>query len=122
MIRTVTDKTLKISNISYDFEVDYGFNVSSEQRYVQRERYYIQSFWSLGLADPFPDEATTIDEQFQLIGTEKILLDKFVYPDVWYESQWSPQMIYLPTRIIMMKMMRGCMGCDSKSDLWVFRK
>ena len=72
------------------------------------------AFWSIGLADPFPDETTLIEER----QYEDIKVEKYIYPESRYKEGQSPRTIFLPTRHIFFKMIRACMGCESPEDLW----
>jgi hypothetical protein len=40
----------------------------------------ISSFWALGLADPFPDESTTLDQENALLGQNNLCIHHLVYP------------------------------------------
>ena len=48
---------------------------------------------------------------------EKKICD-LVYNIKRYEKHRCPFTIYLPSRGIMFKMMKACIGCDLTSDLW----
>ena len=47
---------------------------------------------------------------------------KLIYPRDRYTSEHSPMTIYIPTREIMFKMMRACLGCKNVEDLWIFHE
>ena len=69
------------------------------------------------MADPFPDEATVADTENMTIIDEEISLDKLVYPASRY-NEHHPRPIYIPSRYLMIKMIKSCMGCRTKDDLW----
>jgi hypothetical protein len=80
----------------------------------------IHSFWSLGMADPFPDEATMLDKSSHLLRNEKFKLENSVYPKSYMSSKFPPNMIYIPNRVVLIKMMRASFDCQNKNDLWLF--
>ena len=41
-----------------------------------------------------------------------------VYARSRLEQDFSPLVVYLPTKQLMFKMMRACSGCFSDKDLW----
>ena len=73
----------------------------------------ISSFWALGLADPFPDESTNIDEDNALLGQNDLCIHHLVYPKQRYVEGESPARIYNPTKHMLVKMMRACIGCET---------
>jgi len=81
----------------------------------------IMSFWQIGMADPFPDESTFVSDEHAMIGKENLSVDKLVYPRYRYIEGQSPLAIYIPSRPIMVKIMRACMGCHTPDELWFNR-
>lgn len=71
------------------------------------------------MADPFPDESSSYDTENMCTNpNEPFSIDKNIYPDSRYCAEHSPMIIYVPSRVIMIKLMRACMGCDKPEDLW----
>jgi hypothetical protein len=63
-----SNNTEKESMISQQMEEKYRFEYQEEVSGCKIANIMISSFWALGLADPFPDESTTIDEDNALLG------------------------------------------------------
>ena len=61
-----------------------------------------------------PSSSTPISED-----DEKRL--KLIYFKQRY-SENSPMTVYIPTKDIMFKMMRACLGCQNIEDLWIFNE
>jgi hypothetical protein len=74
----------------------------------------INSFKSIGWPDPFPDDYSSIEGGY--------LKDrfKFVYQDHRYTPDHSPFMIYIPSRHVMVKLMRSCLGIQSLDEFWIY--
>lgn len=73
------------------------------------------------MSDPFPDEATVIEQDNQLLGDQKLTMENLVYPKERYKKGIIPLQIYIPSKQIMLKMIKACIGCESKEDLWFNR-
>ena len=80
------------------------------------------TFWAIGMADPFPDEFTIIDKDSHLLGDEELTAEKLIYSAHKYKQGTYPRCIYMPTRPMMLKIIRACMGCLSVDELWFNRK
>ena len=78
----------------------------------------VNTFWSIGISDPFPDESTILEQENQLFGTQKFELEKYVYPTFRYIKGQSPMQIYMPSKQILLKLVRACIGCSNESELW----
>jgi hypothetical protein len=52
---------MQLSNFSIEFEQKYGFSLENKKNKLQKH-WNINSFWSIGMADPFPDESTLVDQ------------------------------------------------------------
>ena len=74
-----TDKTNELSEISISNERKYGFSYSKEEL-NDLKSYNVNTFWSIGLPDPFPDESTVIETNNQLLGNKPLTIDKLIYP------------------------------------------
>jgi len=76
------------------------------------------------MADPFPDETTTLDESNVMLGDQVFTPDKLIYPDYKYHASKSrsPTCIYMPSRPLLLKILRACMGVNEVEELWFNRK
>jgi hypothetical protein len=65
------------------------------------------------MSDPFPEE------KMQVYGNVKAPMYHIdVYKDARYTPDHSPSVIYIPTKTLMIKMMRACIAVDDPADLW----
>ena len=53
-------KTIEEAECSVSFEINYNFSIENAINKIDRP-WVFNSFWSIGLADPFPDESTLLD-------------------------------------------------------------
>ena len=74
---------------------------------VEKKPWLVNSFWTIGWPDPFPDEHSNIDGLF--LDNEKDL----VYNESRYTEEHSPFMLYIPNKVVMVKIMRACLGCET---------
>ena len=77
----------------------------------------VHTFWSIGMADPFPDESTAMEEDNTWIEGA-FAISAPVYPKSRYLPDQSPAMLYVPSKYMMIKIIRACMGCTEPTDLW----
>ena len=47
--------------------------------------------------------------------------EDLVYHESRYTEDYSPLVIYVPSKMVLVKLMRACMACDDPSDLWINR-
>ena len=81
--------------------------------------FLISSCDAVGIADPFPgDLSATCHSNFAI---PQSALD-FVYPKTRLSEQRSPLTIYLPTKEVMLKLMRACIGVQAIDQLWFNQK
>ena len=74
------------------------------------------------MADPFPDEATIMDTDFQHAGVQvprEKIFSTLVYPAYRYVDEMSPMRIYIPSRYVMLKLIKGCLDCNTIDELWI---
>lgn len=107
--KSVSKRTLVAGDVSHDFEKKLGICKHSMSR-----PYFINSFWSIGWADPFPDSFSNIDEEF-LINREDL-----VYHKSRYHPDYCPRLIFIPSDQVLVKMMRACIAVDKFQDLWIY--
>ena len=101
----ISQETLKSSKISNDFLVKYKL-------VDQPMAYFINSFQTVGWADPYPDDDKfikgSLDDGDNLKIPERP--DDWVYPKERISQEISPFQIYIPKKEIMLKMMRACIS------------
>ena len=110
----ITEKTKSESVISKDFLKVYGL---IECHYKD---YQINSFRSIGWADPYPNDdqfiTGSLDDGYNLRCPESP--DDLVYQEQRYIKGNSPICQYIPRKEIMLKIMRACVGIKTPQDLW----
>ena len=113
MTSVVTDKTKKEGAISINLEHELGI-VGEQEENLEPKPWLINSLWSIGWPDPFPDEFSGIEQDFLRNN------DDLVYHKSRYTEDQSPSIIYIPSKIVMVKLMRACMGVTSNEQLWIY--
>lgn len=79
--------------------------------------YNINSFHQIGMIDPFPQE----DVGFSPIIPE--LFSDHVYPEQrMCHADASPMCVYIPNRILTLKIIRACIDVKNPNDLWFNQK
>ena len=71
----------------------------------------VNTFWSIGMSDPFPDESTILEQESHLFTNVEFNINNPVYPKFKYVKDQIPFMIFIPSKQFMMKLMRSCIGC-----------
>jgi hypothetical protein len=76
--------------------------------------YFVNTFGGLAWPDPFPDKTSSVEPE--------LLHDRqdLVYPPSRYRNEASPAMLFLPSKQMILKMMRACMGVTRIQDLWLY--
>ena len=91
------------------------------------QNYLINRFETIGFIDPYPKELNnrnkTIELEFTRLesGQETEVSDR-VYPDSRYMKGNSPYTIYIPSKEIMLKLMRACIKVKKVEDLWIYNQ
>ena len=80
---------------------------------MKNKSWNVNSFRGIGWPDPFPDEFSSCEKDFLKYRYE------LVYQEARYSPYYSPFMIYIPSRHVMVKLMRSCLGCETKEDFWI---
>ena len=57
----VTPATLKASQLSIEIEEEFDL-LCPDKRFIEARPFMVHTFWSIGMADPFPDESTVMEE------------------------------------------------------------
>ena len=90
-----------------------------DDSYMKNTPWFIHSFYALGLSDPFVDESSEFDAENDCRDPkDPFRMEKNIYPDSRYCKEHSPLILYIPSRTIMIKMMRACFDCSKPEDLW----
>ena len=76
--------------------------------------YRINCFEQIGWVDPFPKE-----NLFKSKYTKTEDYEKLVYAESRFKPDEPPQVVYIPRREIMFKIMRACIDVKHEEDLWV---
>jgi hypothetical protein len=49
-----------------------------------------------------------------------IQFTKMLYPESEFLDDAAPKMYYFPSRVVMFNILRACLGCEKKEDLWYY--
>jgi hypothetical protein len=99
------------ASISLDFENAYC-PVAIDDSYMKANPWFIHSFYALGLDDPFYDESSLFDSENDCRDPKKpFKMEENIYPDSRYCAEHSPLILYIPSKNLMIKMMRACFDC-----------
>ena len=86
----------------------------------EKKVFNINSFSTVAWSDPFPNDdkmiTGSLDDGDDITLPEKV--DDWVYPESRYIKGFSPYVIYIPKKEIMLKMMRACVDVKRPEDLW----
>lgn len=102
-------------------EHKYGFTIEGVEDYISKNKFLINTFQSIGITDPFPDDLILQEQDIQLHANSEITIDNLVYPKARYAKGQSPLMIYIPSKQIMLKIIRACIGCNIVEEIWLNR-
>ena len=83
---------------------------------------FINRFWTIGFADPFPHDDENIIGSVDDIPDDlstPCRVEDHVYPNSRYTEGNSPYCIYLPCREVLLKLMRACIKVKTPGDLWI---
>jgi hypothetical protein len=64
------------------------------------------------LFDPFPKEI--MESKFEIPKSK----DHLVYHKSLYEDGNNPCCLYFPSKLLLFKIMKACIGIENKEDLW----
>jgi len=86
----------------------------------EKNVFNINSFSTVAWSDPFPNDdkliTGSLDDGDDIKLPEKV--DDWVYPESRYIKGFSPYVIYIPKKEIMLKMMRACIEVKKPEHLW----
>ena len=78
--------------------------------------YNINNLKTVGFIDPFEKEEKANNAKGKLPDKSKPTNN--VYPMKRYIKDWSPLCLYIPSKDILFKLMRACVGAEQETDLW----
>ena len=105
----ISDKSKMPSN---QYSVGEKFYQQFAEAIPIAQSYHIWSFEQIGLFDPFPQEP--METSFIIPTTDEDLVyreERFVYKN-------SPHTLYFPSKKVLFKIMRACIGITDPKDLW----
>ena len=56
-----------------------------------------------------------------MLGDQEFTSEKLIYPEHKYNSEQSPTCVYMPSRPMILKILRACMGVEQVEELWFNR-
>ena len=83
-----------------------------DQVVTPAQSFNIYSLEQIGMPDPYPREPMEMD--FEMPSKE----DDLLYAPTRYKYQVSPSTIFLPSRKVLLKIMRACIDIEDEADLW----
>ena len=106
-----------VEEVSEEFEEIQGFHERYDFNITDfSANYLIDNFDELGITDPFPNEKKD-NQRVNFSKPERV--DDFVYPKSRMMDEYcSPRVIYLPSKDVMLKLMRACIGVRFEDELW----
>ena len=107
------EETLKNSKISSKFLDKASRFVLKEEKQTDKT-FLINRFFDIGWADPFAADNDGLVKDQLLTDPEDL-----VYENCRYVQRYSPYVIYVPKKEVMLKIMRACIGCKQPKDLWI---
>lgn len=110
--------TQQLAALTLQNEQNYGFLQENQEETIKKSQFMVNTFWSIGMSDPFPDESTILEQESHLFTNVAFDINTHVYPSYKYKEGQIPFMIFIPSKQLMMKLMRSCIGCSSPRDLW----
>ena len=87
------------------FGVEEEYYVDEYVGVIHRAKsYHVWSFQQIGMLDPYPNEPMEID--FEIPKS----FDDLVYMPDRYVEEHSPKVLYIPSKLMLFKLMRACIG------------
>ena len=75
---------------------------------------FIESMMQVGMFDPYPEDFMEVNFSIPDIHKEIPL----VYREERYIKGNSPNSLYIPSKLVLFKIMRACIGILDKNKLW----
>lgn len=116
----ISEETKENSIIAKDFLTPAKYDIIDERH----ANFLINRFWTVGFADPYPDDDKhiigSVDDAPDELQPPSNADDK-VYPEGRYTAGNSPYCIYIPNKEVMLKLMRACIKVKTEEDLWIMK-
>jgi len=81
--------------------------------------FFIHHFWDMAWNNPFPEDENSGKALDACTHTLKHKFDELVYDSSRYMEEYSPLVVYLPDKWLMLKLMRACINCKTHKELWI---
>ena len=118
---SISEETKIHSRIAENFLTEARYDIIDARDDIP---YLIKRFFTVGFADPFPDDdkfiTGSVDDTPDDLLPPSTVNDR-VYPDQRYTPGNSPYCLYIPVKEMMLKLMRACVEVKKPSDLWIMR-
>lgn len=126
-IANLRHELASVEKISSDTKINSRISKDFLRKYDAVDEYKIHcinSFQTIGWADPFPDDDKKVDGS---INDGHNLCIPFgpsdlVYPESKYIEEFPPLQIYIPKKEIMLKLMRASISVSTPEELWFNKK
>ena len=105
-------KKCQIKYPSKKFRISKAYTEKYKEAIEPAKLSNIWSFNEIGMFDPFPSEA--MEKDFNIPEKD----DDLVYSNDRYIKDNSPVCIYLPSKLLLLKIMRACIDIEHEKDLW----
>ena len=99
-----TNQEFRYPDAKYGIKDSEEYNIKYESAIERAKSFNIWSFEEIGMFDPFPEEP--METNFSVPQSEEDL----VYRIDRYIDGESPKCIYVPSKLILWKIMRACIG------------
>ena len=111
-----------------------NFNNKHKMVDTRSKVYLIKRFEDIGWKDPFPDEPMKVEYKLKDNGKDTMPggdgqgpqippnKDVLCYAETRLIPKRCPTVIYVPSKEMMFKMMRACIGVKKKEDLWIYNQ
>lgn len=110
---------IKANQVDKHFYDKYKLNESDESA----NQFGISSFERIGWADPFPNDNAILTIEKDLSQNKDCLSDPcqiFIYPNCKIlVPESTPMQSYIPSKVMMFKMMKSCINIKELEKLWV---
>jgi len=111
----ISAETKEASAIPPDFLQKYKLADAVEADFM------VNRFWTVGMGDPYPDDDLTVIGSRDDPRTCELpqTPEDQVYPQTRLIKGLSPYTLYIPSKEVMVKMMRSCITVKDPQDLWI---
>ena len=114
-----------------NFIENYGIETDRYDKEIDKHlSNVVSSFTQIGIEDPFPQEEYKFEEDIPEVcyeptvqpETEKIRWSKLIVDECRINMEdCSPECLYIPSKQVLLKLMRACIDVKDESELWFNR-